>query len=321
MSEKLKFSNILLAGGAGFIGANLCRRLLKMGASVWCVDNLHTGKLDNIRELLDCNTFHFINQDIRDFDESIVPADIDAVMNFACVASPKAYYASPIDTLLTSVIGVNNLLKFACKKEIPFLQASTSEVYGDPAFDILEESYCGNVSCVGPRACYDEGKRAAETLCMDYHRLYGSNIKIIRIFNTYGPYMDRCDGRAIPEFICRSLDNKDIIIYGNGSQTRSFMYIEDLINGIIEVMNSVNNLDTPVNIGNPNEEHSIDFIAKTVIQMVGSKSQIIYKERLEDDPRKRRPDISRITNETNWQPTTSLKEGLCKTIEYFKRNE
>lgn len=321
MNVKSKYSNILLAGGAGFIGANLCRRLLKMGVSVWCIDNLHTGKFDNIRDLLDCELFHFINQDIRDFNESVLSSEIDIVMNFACVASPKAYYASPIDTLLTSVVGVNNLLDFACKKEIPFLQASTSEVYGDPEFDILEETYCGNVSCVGPRACYDEGKRAAETLCMDYHRQYGLKVKIIRIFNTYGPYMDRCDGRAIPEFICRSLENRDIIIFGDGSQTRSFMYIEDLINGIIEVMNSDKDLSSPVNIGNPNEEHSIDFIANTIIQMAGSKSKVVYKESLEDDPHKRRPDISKIIHETNWQPTIPLKDGLMKTIEYFKRND
>ncbi len=319
MSVKFKYNNILLAGGAGFIGANLCRKLLEFGASVWCIDNLHTGKLDNIKELLESDSFHFINQDIRDFDESSVPSEIDFVMNFACVASPKVYYASPIDTLLTSVLGVHNLLKFACNKRIPFLQASTSEVYGDPTFDILEETYCGNVSCIGPRACYDEGKRAAETLCMDFHRLYGTDVKIIRIFNTYGPYMDRCDGRVIPEFICRSLENNDIMIFGDGTQTRSFMYIDDLLEGIFEIVNSSKNLDFPINIGNPNEEHSVESIAKTIIEMVGSKSRIVYKERLENDPRKRRPDISKITNGTCWKPTISLQDGLRKTIEYFKR--
>lgn len=318
MSVKFKYNKILLTGGAGFIGANLCRKLLNLGASVCCIDNLHTGKIENIKELLDCKSFHFINLDIKNFNENRVPSDIDVIMNFACVASPRAYYANPIDTLLTSVLGVNNLLKYATRKRIPFLQASTSEVYGDPAFDILEESYCGNVSCIGPRACYDEGKRAAETLCMDYHRLYGLETKIIRIFNTYGPYMDTHDGRAIPEFICRSLMNDDIIIFGDGSQTRSFMFIEDLINGIVEIMNSNIDMFTPINIGNPNEEHTIEFMAKNIIETVGSKSRIVYKEKLTDDPRKRRPDITKISKETHWQPIITLEEGLKRTIDYFK---
>lgn len=321
MDVRFKYKNVLVTGGAGFIGANLCRRLITANASVWCIDNLHTGKLSNIKELLNYDAFHFVNQDIKDFDGSCISSDIDVVMNFACIASPKAYYASPIDTLLTSVLGVNNLLKYTKEKGIPLLQASTSEVYGDPAFDVLEESYCGNVSCIGPRACYDEGKRAAETLCMDYHRKYNSEIKIIRIFNTYGPFMDRCDGRAIPEFICRSLENKEINIFGDGTQTRSFMYIDDLINGIFTIMNLDEKLDTPVNIGNPNEEYSIDFIAQTIIKMTGSKSNIVHRKRLQDDPRKRRPDISKITKETCWIPTVSLEEGLKRTIKYFKEND
>ena len=318
MSVKFKYNKVLLTGGAGFIGANLCRKLLNLGVSVCCVDNLRTGKIENIKELLDCKSFHFIDLDIKNFDGYCVPSDIDVIMNFACVASPKAYYANPIDTLLTSVLGVSNLLNFATLKKIPFLQALTSEVYGDPTFDILEESYCGNVSCVGPRTCYDEGKRAAETLCMDFHRIYGLETKIIRIFNTYGPYMDTHDGRAIPEFINCSLNNDDIIIFGDGAQTRSFMFVDDLINGIVEIMNS--NIDnfTPINIGNPNEEHTIEYIAKTIIEAVGSKSRIVYKEKLTDDPRKRKPDITKITKETQWKPAISLEEGLKRTIEYFK---
>ena len=310
--------NVLIAGGAGFIGTNLCRRLLEIGVSVWCVDNLHTGKLDNIQELLDCGSFHFINKDIRDFDDSCLPLGIDLVMNFACVASPKAYYASPIDTLLTSVLGVHKLLEYATGKGIPFLQASTSEVYGDPINKIISESYNGNVSCTGPRACYDEGKRAAETLCLDYHRNYCTQVRIVRIFNTYGPYLDTNDGRVIPEFISKALNNEDIIIYGSGKQTRSFMFIDDLIKGIFAILNSDETIATPINIGNPEEEHSIAYIAETIVEMTDSKSNIIYSDKRQDDPRWRKPDISKLFSKTGWRPTVTLEEGLLKTIDFFR---
>lgn len=318
MNTDIRYKNILVTGGAGFIGSNLCRKLINDGVSIWCLDNLITGKIENVKDLLHCERFHFIEQDIKTFDFKILPSDIDAIINLASIASPKAYYARPIDTLLTSVLGVYNLLQYAKKEDIVLLQASTSEVYGDPACDILNESYCGNVSCTGPRACYDEGKRTAETLCMDYHRLYNVKVKIIRIFNTYGPYMDICDGRAIPEFIYRSLHNRDLIIYGDGKQTRSFMYIDDLLEAIYNVMNLDDIYTYPINIGNPNEEYTISEVAETIIRTLDSKSKILYKEKLQDDPYKRKPDITKIITKTNWRPLVSLKEGLLKTIDYFE---
>lgn len=313
--------NILVAGGAGFIGSNLCASLIKDGHKVVILDNLSTGSLANIRDL-EYGTYTFVNEDVRTCDlGGIISIAIDVIINLACIASPKAYYKQPVDTLMTSVLGTKNLLDYALTQNAMLIQASTSEIYGDPNVDILEETYNGNVSCTGPRACYDEGKRAAETLCMDYIRTHKMDVRIIRIFNTYGPKMNSADGRAIPEFINKALKSESIEIYGSGDQTRSFMFIDDLIKAVKQLIKSDVHFDTPINIGNPYEEHTINELAGIIKTLTHSDVPVVHLSGLEDDPRKRKPSILKAERVISWKPTVSLKDGLCKTIQYFRQND
>ena len=306
---------ILVPGGAGFIGSHLCKKLLEdTDNEVICLDNLFTGSLNNIKDLFNNPHFTFLNHDIE------VPVDIEInqIYNLACPASPPHYQYDPVKTIRTSVIGIINMLELAKKYNATILQASTSEVYGDPLEHPQKESYWGNVNPIGVRSCYDEGKRCAETLMMDYHRQYGTQIKIVRIFNTYGPQMLPNDGRVVSNFIIQSLKNKDITIYGDGLQTRSFCYVSDLIEGIVKMMNTQDFIG-PVNIGNPNER-TIQNLAEIIIKKTGASSKLIYKPLPHDDPAKRKPDISLAKEKLNWNPTISIDEGLEKTIEYFNEN-
>ena len=302
---------ILVTGGAGFIGSNLCKRLLDEDNYVICLDNLFTGSKNNIKSLINNKNFTFIEQDITiNFFEKI-----DKIYNLACPASPPHYQHNPINTIKTSVLGIINMLELAEKCNATILQASTSEVYGDPKIHPQPETYWGNVNPIGVRSCYDEGKRCAETLIMDYHRQKNINTKIVRIFNTYGPNMSINDGRVVSNFIIQALKGEDITIYGDGSQTRSFCYIDDLVNGLIKMMDS--SITGPINIGNPSEQTILDF-ANLIIELTNSKSKIIHKPLPKDDPTKRRPDISLAQKELNWNPKINIKEGLMKTINYFK---
>ncbi|WP_024789495.1 UDP-glucuronic acid decarboxylase family protein [Lebetimonas sp. JH292] len=299
---------ILIAGGAGFIGSHLCKKLLEENNEVICIDNLLTGQKNNI---YNHKNYKFIKNDI------INPIDIkvDEIYNLACPASPKQYFKYPIYTTKISVIGTLNLLELAYKYNAKFLQASTSEIYGDPEVHPQTEEYFGNVNTIGPRACYDEGKRCAETLCSNFKREKNINVKIVRIFNTYGPHMRADDGRVISNFIVQALTNKDITIYGDGKQTRSFCYVDDLVNGLIKMMNS--NENGPINIGNP-EEYSIIEVAEKIINLTNPKSKIKFLNKMEDDPKVRKPDIKKAKKLLNWQPKISFNEGLKKTIKYFK---
>lgn len=305
---------ILVTGGAGFIGSHLCEELLKKENEVICADNFFTGNKRNIIRLLDNPYFEIIRHDIT----FPLYVEVDEIYNLACPASPVYYSFDPVQTTKTSIMGAINMLGLAKRLKIKILQASTSEVYGDPEVHPQPESYRGNVNPIGPRACYDEGKRCAETLFFDYYRQLRIKIKVIRIFNTYGPKMQPDDGRVISNFIVQALKNKDITIYGNGSQTRSFCYIDDLVEGIIKMMNSREDFVGPVNLGNPKEFNILE-LAKKIIKLTDSKSKIIYKPLPEDDPRKRKPDISLAEKELNWRPSISLKEGLTYTIEYFDK--
>lgn len=305
---------ILITGGAGFIGSHLCEKLLDEGNEVICVDNFFTGSKQNIIHLLDNPYFEIIRHDIT-FPLYI---EVDEIFNLACPASPIYYQFDPVQTTKTSVIGAINMLGLAKRLKIKILQASTSEVYGDPTVHPQPESYRGNVNPIGPRACYDEGKRCAETLFFDYYRQLKIKIKVIRIFNTYGPKMQPDDGRVISNFIVQSLNNKDIIIYGDGSQTRSFCYIDDLVEGIIKMMGSREDFVGPVNLGNPVEFTILD-LAKKIIKLTNSKSKIIYKPLPEDDPKQRQPNIKLAHKELKWVPQIQLEEGLKKTISYFDR--
>jgi len=304
---------ILVTGGAGFIGSHLCERLLNEGNEVICVDNFFTGNKQNIIHLLDNPYFEIVRHDIT----FPLYVEVDEIYNLACPASPVYYSFDPIQTTKTSVIGSINMLGLAKRLKIKILQASTSEVYGDPEVHPQTESYRGNVNPIGPRACYDEGKRCAETLFFDYYRQLRIKIKVIRIFNTYGPKMQPDDGRVISNFVVQSLKNKDITIYGDGSQTRSFCYVDDLVEGIIKMMNSRDDFVGPVNLGNPTE-YSILELAKKIIKLTNSKSKIIYKPLPEDDPKQRKPDITKVKTTLQWQPKISLNEGLKKTINWFK---
>lgn len=310
---------VLIAGGAGFIGSNLCEALVNRGDFVLCLDNFVTGSENNIKDLFKFNNFSILEGDITNIN-LLHKFDLkfDIIINLACIASPKAYYKYPIETLLTSVIGTKNLLDLTHQTGARLIQASTSEVYGDPDVNVLKENYNGNVNCTGPRACYDEGKRAAETLCVDYARIYNLSVQIIRVFNTYGPKMAYEDGRAIPEFICRALRNEEIRIFGSGDQTRSFMFISDLISALLVLIDSNNHPRGPFNIGNPNEEYSISNIAHTIKNIIKSDSKIIFQSKMEDDPRKRKPSIDLFNKIYNWTPSVSIEEGLLKTIKYFK---
>jgi len=305
---------ILVTGGAGFIGSHLCEKLLNQDNEVICVDNFFTGNKQNIIHLLDNPYFEIIRHDIT-FPLYI---EVDEIFNLACPASPVYYSLDPVQTTKTSVMGAINMLGLAKRLKIKVLQASTSEVYGDPKVHPQPESYRGNVNPIGPRACYDEGKRCAETLFFDYYRQLKIKIKVIRIFNTYGPKMQPDDGRVISNFIVQALKNKDITIYGDGNQTRSFCYVDDLVEGIIKMMNGREDFVGPVNIGNPVEFTILD-LAKKIIKLTDSKSKIIYKPLPEDDPKRRKPNIELAKKELNWEPKVQLDKGLKNTINYFKR--
>lgn len=310
MSENRK--RILVTGGAGFIGSHLCEYLLNQGHDVVCLDNYFTGNKDNIVHLLDNPYFELVRHDV------IVPylIEVDQIYNLACPASPVHYQYNPIKTVKTSVMGMINMLGLAKRVKARILQASTSEVYGDPKIHPQQEDYWGHVNPIGERSCYDEGKRVAETLCMSYHKQNEVDIRIIRIFNTYGPKMHPNDGRVVSNFIVQALKGEDITIYGDGSQTRSFQYVDDLISGMTKMMNTSDFIG-PVNIGNPNE-FTIKKLAETVINLTNSSSKIIYKPLPSDDPLQRQPDISLAKEKLNWSPKVQLEEGLIKTINYFK---
>jgi UDP-glucuronate decarboxylase len=305
---------ILVSGGAGFIGSHLCEKLLNQGNEVICVDNFFSGSKQNIIHLLDNPYFEIVRHDIT----FPLYVEVDEIYNLACPASPIYYRFDPVQTTKTSAIGAIHMLGLAKRLKIKVLQASTSEVYGDPEVHPQMESYRGNVNPIGPRACYDEGKRCAETLFFDYYRQLRIKIKVIRIFNTYGPKMQPDDGRVISNFIIQSLKSKDITIYGDGKQTRSFCYIDDLVEGIIKMMNSREDFVGPVNLGNP-EEFSILELSKKIIKRTNSKSKIIYKPLPEDDPKQRQPNINLAKKELNWEPKIQLDEGLKRTINYFER--
>ena len=305
---------ILVTGGSGFIGSHLCEKLLTKDHDVICVDNFYTGQKSNITHLLDDTKFEVIRHDIT----FPIYLEVDQIYNLACPASPIHYQYDPVQTTKTNVHGAINILGMAKRLNARVFQASTSEVYGDPVQHPQKESYWGNVNPIGPRSCYDEGKRCAETLFFDYHRQHNVDIKVGRIFNTYGPNMRPDDGRVISNFIVQALNGDNITIYGDGKQTRSFCYINDLIEGMIKFMESKNGFTGPINLGNP-REYSILEIAESIIEIVGSNSSIIFQKLPQDDPRKRKPNIDLAKNNLDWNPKVSLENGLIKTIEYFKK--
>ena len=304
---------ILVSGGGGFIGSHLCTRLVNEGHDVICLDNFFTGSKDNIKHLMGNHHFEVVRHDVT-YPYS---AEVDEIYNLACPASPIHYQHDPIQTAKTSVMGAINMLGLAMRLDAKILQASTSEVYGDPIIHPQPESYWGNVNPVGYRSCYDEGKRCAETLFMDYYRQNQTRIKIIRIFNTYGPRMLPNDGRVVSNFIIQALNNEDITIYGDGKQTRSFQYIDDLIEGMVRMMDTEDDFTGPINIGNPNEFPVLE-LAERVIRMTGSTSKIVFKPLPTDDPKQRQPDIKLAKEKLGWQPTVELEDGLKRMIEYFK---
>lgn len=305
---------ILVTGGAGFIGSHLCERLVNEGNYVICLDNFFTGSKKNVEHLLSNPNFELVEHDI------VYPYDnkVDEIYNLACPASPPHYQYDPVKTMKTSVLGVMNMLELAMRNNTKILQASTSEVYGDPHVHPQVETYWGNVNPIGIRSCYDEGKRCAETLMMDYHRQYNVDIRIVRIFNTYGPNMDPQDGRVVSNFIIQALQNQDITIYGDGSQTRSFCYVSDLVDGIVKMMNNIQGFIGPVNLGNPAERSIMDF-AKLITEKISTNSKIVFKPLPSDDPTQRQPDISLAKKELNWEPKIDIDEGLEKTINYFTK--
>lgn len=304
---------ILVTGGAGFIGNHLCRRLLKEGNHVICLDNFFTGLKRHIEDMMTNPNFELIEYDVVD------PIDIEVnqIYNLACPASPPHYQYDSVKTMKTSVLGIINMLELAKKYNATILQASTSEVYGNPLVHPQKETYWGNVNPIGIRSCYDEGKRAAETLMSDYHKQYGVDVRIIRIFNTYGPNMDPKDGRVVSNCIMQALNGEDITIYGDGSQTRSFCFVDDLVDGIIRMMNNSGGFIGPVNLGNPSERTVLD-LAQKVLELTGSTSKISFMPLPSDDPVKRKPDISVAKAELGWEPKVDIMDGLKKTIEYFK---
>jgi len=304
--------NILITGGVGFIGSNICERLLNDGNNIICVDNLYTSNIQNIEHLLEHSRFKFIKHDI--IEPLKINENIDQIYNFACPASPPKYQLDPIYTLKVNFIGIINLLELAKEKNATILQSSTSEIYGEPEITPQNENYRGNVNTIGIRSCYDEGKRIAETLMMDYHKKYNVDIRIVRIFNTYGPRMDKNDGRVVSNFINQALNNENITLYGEGNQTRSFCYIDDQIDGLIKLMNS--DYIYPVNIGNP-QELTVKELANIIVELTESKSQITYEPLPLDDPTNRKPDINLAKQILNWEPVYNLKSGIIKTIDYF----
>lgn len=303
---------ILVTGSAGFLGSHLCEKLLKMGHEIICLDNFFTGSKDNIRHLMDHHHFEMIRHDI------INPIEIetDQIYNLACPASPIHYQFNPVRTIQANVLGVTHLLELAKRTKARLLQASTSEVYGDPIVQPQKESYWGNVNPIGVRSCYDEGKRVAETLMMDYHRQHQVNIKIVRIFNTYGPRMAMDDGRVVSNFIIQALKNADITVYGDGTQTRAFCYVDDMVNGMISMMNT-NDFIGPVNLGNPHE-FTILELAELILKLTASKSKIVFKPLPSDDPMQRQPDITLAKEKLGWNPKILLEDGLTRTIQYFQ---
>jgi UDP-glucuronate decarboxylase len=304
---------ILVTGGAGFVGSHLCDRLVAQGHDVVCLDNLFTSQKSNIIHLLKMPNFEFIRHDVV----HPIWLEVDEIYNLACPASPPHYQYNPVKTMKTSVMGAINLLGLAKRVRAKILQASTSEVYGEPKVHPQPESYWGNVNPIGIRSCYDEGKRAAETIFFDYHRQNKVNIRVIRIFNTYGPRMHPYDGRVVSNFIVQAITGQDITIYGDGTQTRSFGYVDDLVDGMLAMMGGPDSFVGPVNIGNPGEFTMIE-LAKLVIELTGSKSKIVHLPRPADDPSQRRPDISLAKKMLSWEPKVPLREGLAKTIEYFR---
>lgn len=304
---------ILITGGAGFLGSHLCEAFLNQGHEIVCVDDLSTGAIDNIRELMKLRNFKFINHDVRE----PINLEADIILNFACPASPRQYQSDPVRTIETNFLGIINLLHLAKKNKSRLIQASTSEVYGDPQFSPQPENYWGNVNPIGIRSCYDEGKRAAETLCFDYRRQYGVDTRVVRIFNTYGPRMAVGDGRVVSNFIVQSLQGNDITIYGEGNQTRSFCYVDDLIKAIMRMSTLKDNPETPINIGNDGE-FTMNELAKIVIEITGSRSNIIHTHLPSDDPKQRKPDLTLAKKILNWSPQIQLREGLENTISYFR---
>jgi UDP-glucuronate decarboxylase len=311
--KKKTMKRILVTGGAGFIGSHLCERLLNMNNDVICLDNYFTGSKENIIHLFDNPHFEVIRHDIT----MPIYLEVDEIYNLACPASPVHYQYNGIKTIKTSVMGAINTLGLAKRTKSKILQASTSEVYGDPSVHPQPENYLGNVNTMGPRACYDEGKRCAETLFMNYHIQNKVRIKIARIFNTYGPRMNSNDGRVVSNFIVQALKGENITIFGDGTHTRSFQYVDDLIDGLLNLMDTPDKFTGPINLGNP-VEVSVNDLAQTIIKMTGSKSQIIYLPLPEDDPKQRKPDIGLAKKELGWEPKVELEEGLLKTIEYFR---
>ena len=304
---------VLVTGGAGFIGSHLCERLLERGDEVLCVDNFFTGARRNVERLLDSRRFEILRHDVT----FPLYVEVDEIYNLACPASPVHYQFDPVQTTKTSVLGAVNMLGLAKRLKIPILQASTSEVYGDPAIHPQVESYWGNVNPVGPRSCYDEGKRCAETLFFDYQRQHQVAIKVIRIFNTYGPRMHPNDGRVVSNFIVQALTGADITIYGDGRQTRSFCYVDDLVRGMMTMMDGPAGLSGPVNLGNPGEFTMLE-LAELIVEMTGSRSSIVHAPLPQDDPKQRQPDITQARERLGWSPDVPLREGLGRTIGFFK---
>ena len=304
---------VLVSGGAGFLGSHLCEKLVARGDQVLCVDNFFTGSRRNIEHILNHKNFELLRHDIT----HPIFVEVDEIFNLACPASPLHYKKDPVQTTKTSVIGAINMLGLAKRLKIKVLQASTSEVYGDPTIHPQPKSYWGNVNPIGPRSCYDEGKRCAETLFFDYWRQHRLAIKVVRIFNTYGPRTHPNDGRVVSSFIVQALLNKDITVFGDGSHTRSFCYVDDLISGLTRMMDTPNEITGPVNLENP-AEFSILEVAQTVLDLTGSRSRIVHRPLPQDDPKQRRPDISEADRVLGWRPTVSLREGLSRTIAYFE---
>ena len=308
----MSVKRILVTGGAGFLGSHLCDRLVEAGQDVICLDNFFTSQKSNVVHLLDKPNFELIRHDVT----HPLWLEVDEIYNLACPAAPGHYQYNPIKTMKTSVLGAINVLGMAKRCRARVFQASTSEVYGDPEVHPQPESYKGSVNPIGPRACYDEGKRAAETLFFDYHRSNGVDIRVVRIFNTYGPRMHPFDGRVVSNFIRQAIEGEPITIFGDGAQTRSFCYCDDLVEGFIRLMNTEGFVG-PVNIGNPGE-FTIKELAELVIELTGAKSELVYKPAPEDDPKQRRPDITLAKEKLGWEPTVSLRDGLARTIEYFR---
>jgi UDP-glucuronate decarboxylase len=306
-------NRVLVTGGAGFLGSHLCQRLVNDGASVVCVDNYFTGARRNIESLLDCHRFEVLRHDVT----FPLYVEVDQIYNLACPASPIHYQHDPVQTTKTSVHGAINMLGLAKRLRAKIMQASTSEVYGDPNLHPQTEDYWGNVNPIGPRSCYDEGKRCAETLFFDYWRQHKLRIKVARIFNTYGPRMHPNDGRVVSNFIVQALLGRDITIFGDGLQTRSFCYVDDLIDGLVRLMDTPDEITGPLNLGNPSEFTMLE-LASLVVQLTGTHSRIVHRPSPPDDPRQRRPDISKAHDQLDWQPRTELREGLTRTIAYFE---